>query len=130
VVAYWRQAALEGIGTCPISSSSNRSAIAEASLEEIIKSGEKVAKTSGMPPTGYTALEFHRLGILPMSIQTLLNTGWVYLGQLLGKPQATSHLVENLKSRARSVPIPYAVTVKPVAVHDPQLLTKHQESAA
>jgi len=47
-----RQAALEGIGTCPISSSSNRSAIAEASLEEIIKSGEKVAKTSGMPPTG------------------------------------------------------------------------------
>jgi len=35
-----------GIGTC-LSSSSNRSAIAEASLEEIIKSGEKVAKTSG-----------------------------------------------------------------------------------
>jgi len=56
----WRQAALEGIGTCPISSSSNR-AIAEASLEEIIKSGEKV-KTSGMPPKEYTALEFHRLG--------------------------------------------------------------------
>jgi len=95
VVAYWRQAAL-GIGTCPISSSSNRSAIAEASLEEIIKSGEKVAKTLACRQQEYTALEFHRLGILPMSIQTLLNTGWVYLGQL-GKPQATSHLVENLK---------------------------------
>jgi len=83
-VCGWRQAALEGIGTCPISSSSNRSAIAEASLEEIIKSGEKVAKTLACQQE-YTALKFHRLGILPMSIQTLLNTGWVlYLGQLLG----------------------------------------------
>jgi len=53
-----------------------------ASLEEIIKSGEKVAKTSA--PTGHSA-GVPQARILP--IQTLLNTGWVLYSRLLHRQQ-------------------------------------------